>query len=213
MSRQASGLRPPRSGDAAAVPATSRRRPLWRASASAYDQPWFFSSRDTAVDPGRFDLESPHGTCYWAVSAAAAIIEFTADPDALDVPALVAADLDDVTVWVAENVPAARSPRLADTTVASVPTLNGEIATTVPHDLPWQWADAFHADGRTGIVYRGRFASDDAVALFGRAGVPDDAPAATRTAATGHIDELPPAFTAHISSVGSIADFQSAPPP
>ncbi|CAN5411287.1 hypothetical protein BH23ACT9_BH23ACT9_28440 [soil metagenome] len=192
---------------------SGRRRPLWRASASEYARPWFYSSRDTAADPGRFDLASPHGTCYWAVSAAAAVIEFTADPDALDPPALVAADLHDVALWVAHEVPAARSPRLADTTVASIQTLNGEIATIVPYDLPWQWADAFHADGRTGIVYRGRFASDDAVALFGLTGIPDDPPTAIRHAATDHIDELPPAFTAHIGSVGSITDYETAPPP
>lgn len=213
MPRQSSGLRPPRPGDAVDVPSTSRRRPLWRASATTHDQPWFFSSRDTADDPGRFDLESPHGTCYWAMSAAAAIIEFTADPDALEPPALVADDFNNVAVWVAADVPAARSPRLADTTVASVPTLNGEIATIVPFDLPWQWADDFHADGRTGILYRGRFASDDAVALFGPAGAPDNAPAATRGAATDHIGDLPLAFTTHISTVGSIADFDLGPAP
>jgi hypothetical protein len=30
---------------------------------------------------GRFDLERPHGTCYWGLTAAAAIIETTTDPD------------------------------------------------------------------------------------------------------------------------------------
>lgn len=213
VSRQTSGLRAPRHGDAAAVPSTSRRRPLWRAVATEHDQPWFYSSRDTAADPGRFDLSSPHGTCYWALSAAAALIEFTADPDALHPPALVVADLDDIALWVAEDVGAARSPHLADTTLASVPTLTAEIATIVPYDLPGQWADAFHADGRTGILFRGRFASADAVAVFGASGIPEDPPLATRHATTDHIDELPPAFTTHIGRIGTLSDFGRAPAP
>lgn len=105
---------------------------MWLASDRANAQPWFYSSSDTAADPGRFDLPAPHGTCYWALTAIAAILEATADPDALDPPTIVVSDLDHLTVWEAADVPAARTRRLADTTVASVPTLTGEIATIVP---------------------------------------------------------------------------------
>lgn len=84
--------------------------------------------------------------------------------------------------------------------MAAVPGLTAELATMVPYDLPWQWADALHTDGRSGIVYRSRFGQDDAVALFGPAGIPPDAPGATRQPALAYRDEFPSAFLAQIGT-------------
>lgn len=213
MARQATGLRRPGEHDAGSVPSTSRRRSLWRACDRAHPQPWFFSARDTTVDPGRFDLAEPAGTSYWALTPGGAIIETTADPDALDPPAIVLTDLARLTVWEGRRIPRARQRRLADLTVASLPHLTAEIATVVPYAIPWAWADAFHADGRTGICYRGRFSNDDAVALFGRSGVPLDAPQAVPTPATDHYDALPDGFKTHAGPTGGLATFRRGAPP
>lgn len=214
MARQQPGLRLPGPGDVHRVPSTSRRRRLWRACGRTYPQPWFFSSRDTARDPGRFDLRSDDGgTCYWAVSAAAAVIEAVADPDAPEPPLLTLAGLANLSVWSAAHVPAARRRRLADTTVAALPALTGELATIVPYDIPWAWADAFHADGRTGICYRGRFSHDDSLALFGPAGIPPDLPGTARHPASDFYDALPIGFRQGVGTVGDFGTLPRGAPP
>lgn len=212
MPRQRTGLRAPRHGDVLAVPVTSRRRPLWRACDRRHDQPWWLSTRTANADPGRFDLVEPRGTCYWALSPSTAIIEKVADPDQADPPVVTLAALGRLAVWRADRVRQARS-RLADVTVASVPGLTGELATIVPYELCWRWADAFDAAGRHGILYRSRFAIDESVALFGPCGVPDEAPAAEPTTALDHYDALPPAFRAGVGTVGALRDLDRAPPP
>ena len=122
------------------------------------------------------------------------------------------AALQRLAVWRADAVPAVRS-KLADTTRASVPTLTAELATVVPYTLPWLWADAFAAAGRNGLLYRARFANDEAVALFGSSGVPEDAPASDRGAAADHFDDLPPAFRVGVGTVGNLDDLPRGPAP
>lgn len=117
-----------------------------------------------------------------------------------------------MVVWHAERVPQARS-RLADTTVASVPTLTGELSTIVPYELAWQWADAFDAVGRRGISYQARFALDESVALFGSRDVPDDPPPAEPAPALDHYDALPPGLRAGVGTVGAFHQLDRAPPP
>jgi hypothetical protein len=212
MPRQRVGLRPPRPGDARAVPTTGRRRPLWRACDRRRDQPWWYSTRTDNPDPGRFDLALPRGTCYWALSPATALVEKIADPDQEEAPVASVTALARLMVWRAENVAPARS-KLANTTVASVPTLTAELATIVPYALPWQWADAFDAAGRHGILYRARFALDESIALFGRNGAAEHTPEAHPTAALEHYDALPSGFRAGVGTVGPKADLDPAPPP
>lgn len=212
MTRQKAGLRAPRPGDAKKVPSTWRRRPLYRAVADSHTQPWWYSTRTGNPDPGRFDLESPRGTCYWALSPASALIERTTDPDQSDEPVLTLDALRRLRVWKAVDVPAARS-KLADTTRPSVPGLTAEISTIVPYDLSWAWADAFHADGRNGILYRARFAMDESVALFGDSGVPDEAPEAGRSSAVSYADTLPLGFRAGLGAVGDLDTLERAPAP
>lgn len=108
--------------------------------------------------PPTIRLRSPRGTCYWALSAPAAVIEVTSDPDQLDPPVLTLAALERLAVWQALDVPAARS-KLADSTRAAVPGLTAELSTIVPDDIPWAWADALDADGRHGLLYVARVAS------------------------------------------------------
>lgn len=203
------GLRAPATGDVGRVPSTSRRRPLWRACDRRHEQPWWFSTRTSANDPGRFDLRSPRGTCYWALSAPAAVIEVTSDPDQLDPPVLTLAALERLAVWQALDVPAARS-KLADITRAAVPGLTAELSTIVPYDIPWAWADALHADGRHGLLYVARFALEESVALFGAAGAPCSVPPASRSVGLDHYEELPSGFRAGIGSVGDLASLPRA---
>lgn len=212
MSRQQAGLRAPRPADAASVPSTSRRRPLYRCCDARHDRPWWFSNRTDSPDPGRFDLISPQGTCYLALSPSAAIIERTTDPDQVDDPVLSLDALAALTVWEAADVPAARS-KLADTTRPSVPTLTAEVATVVPYTLAWAWADAFWADGRSGVLYLARFAMDESVALFGEAGTPDAAPVATPSSALTYADDLPDGFRAGLGTVGALDALERAPAP
>lgn len=212
MARQAVGLRRPRPGDAEAVPTTGRRRPLWRATHRRHPHPWWFSSRTDNPAPGRFDLAHPRGCCYWGLSPAAAIIEVTADPDLDDPPVLSLDALAGLAVWRADDVPAARSG-LADATVASVPTLTGELATIASYELPWAWADAFDAAARSGVLYTARFGQDESIALFGHAGAPDRPPPVEPSAAVDHYHALPPGFRAGIGTVGTLDQLPKAPPP
>jgi hypothetical protein len=212
VTRQVPGLRAPQPDQAAQVPITSRRRPLWRACARTHPQPWWYATRTDGPHPGRFDLADPDGTCYWAMTPATALLEVTADPQQLDPPVLSVAALQRLSVWRADTVPAARS-KLADTTVASVPGLTAELATIVPYDLAWQWADALHAEGRSGIVYRSRFGQDDGVALFGPPGIPPHTPEATRQSALAYGGELPPAFLAQIGTVGALDQLERGEDP
>lgn len=212
MARQRPALQPPRLGDVARVPSTGRRRPLWRACARHHSQPWWFSTRTENPAPGRFDLQSPRGTCYWALSPAAAIIEATSDPDQAVLPVVTLEALARLSVWQAVDVARARS-RLADTTRPSVPTLTAEIATIVPYTLPWVWADAFDADGRHGVLYRARFAIEESVALFGPMGSAGDMPAADRTSTLEHIAELPPGYRVGLGAVGRLDELPRGPAP
>lgn len=211
--RQQRGLRAPRPGDGSKVRTTHRRRTLYRAVASHDTSPWWYSSRDTAENPGRFDLTTPDGTCYWAVSIGGAILEAITDPEQEDPPLISLGGLRRMSVWQADQVAAARRT-LADATVASLPGLTGEIGTYVPYEVTWQWADTFHAAGLHGIVYRGRFAQDDCLALFGAAGLhPHPEAIVSRRPATGLTDHLPAAYLGNVASVGNLDELDAAPPP
>lgn len=209
MSRQQPALGTPDPVTIGQVPMTRRRRPLWRACPAGRASPWWFSTRDQNPAPGRFDLADGRGTSYWALTAAGAILEATADPDSEEPPVISTAALSALEVWAAADVPAARS-RLADTTRASVPGLTGELATHWDYTRTWPWADAFDAAGYTGILYRGRFAQDEAVALFGPAGLDADPPHAARRRALDHARELPPAM---VATVGDLDMLEAAPEP
>ena len=169
MSRAEPALRPPRPGDAERLPARAAPTRVYRAVDRRHPQPWHFSNRDETSDPGRFDLAGDGGTCSLAATAVGAILEAFGDPEAeLPVPVTPKA-LAQMRVWHGEL---RRPVDLADTTTPSIPTMTGEIGTITPYTVPHAWADAVHAAGRDGIIYRGRFAQDDCVALFAPKGIP-----------------------------------------
>lgn len=124
---------------------------------------WWFSSDGS----GRFDLEPPEGTCYFATDPYAAIRE--------------ASRLGPVTPgWIAEREarivsPPDPPPRLAATTrkAAGRFGVTPELVTLVPYDLPRRWAAAFRAQGFGGIRHQLRHdprARPSGVSLFGPAG-------------------------------------------
>jgi hypothetical protein len=168
--------------------------PLHRAVAVRFDQPWWFSSRDGSADPGRYDLRSPNGTCYWYDQPAGALLERLVDPDTLE-PIIASSDLDLVRLW---TIAPTRLGPVADITDrrSRVPK---ELSTTVPYNVepgPWQWADALTAARWEGLVGWTRMDPSDSrtVALFGPAGT--DPPTSYRGSAPvavparNHADDL-----------------------
>lgn len=222
MTRQQSGLRAPGKDSAQDVPIARRDDVvLFRTVDRRHPQPWYFTSRD-ADHPngaGRFDLAPPAGTCYLSATAASALLEVLSDPEADGPPVTSFRTLSSLTVWAGE-VSSARD--LANTVVASAPGLTLELSTVTPYELPHAWADAFHADGRGGLVYRCRFGMAEGVALFSEiAGPPKpNDPEDPRhrgkmqpIAATEILAELPPAFRRNVGLAVWSREFETARDP
>jgi hypothetical protein len=124
---------------------------------------WWYSSDGS----GRFDLQPPEGTCYFATDRYAAIRE--------------ASRLGPVTPqWVAEREVRTVSPpdagaRLAATTrkAAGKYRITNELVSIVPYDVPRRWAAAFRAHGFAGIRHQlghDQRARPGGISLFGAAG-------------------------------------------
>jgi RES domain len=149
-------------GDLTGFPAVAPPKRMARVCRAARDTWWF-----SADGSGRFDLAPPHGTCYLATDAYAAIREATR--------------LGPVSsLWVQarelrEVAPPAPDARLAATTRQGAGRygVTTELATVVPYDLPRRWAAAFHAHGFDGIRHQLRHdqrARPSGIALFGPTG-------------------------------------------
>lgn len=117
---------------------------------------------------GRFDLESPHGTCYWASTELAAARERLGRSGGL-----VAHDEVDGARVSAVQFDPGRLADLLDSDAARRG-VTQELASSVPYDLAQRWAKAFDAAGFAGVRYQPRFSTDrvEAVACFGDAGKP-----------------------------------------
>lgn len=144
--------------------------PLYRAH-TVGNSPWWFSS-DLS---GRFDLISPHGTCYLATDETTALRErFGHDLVRQGVVTFTAAAR---TLVSQLRVPSARwlantcSRRAADFGMTR------EIGSCYQYDIPQAWAAAFFHGGRhTGIQYQTRFTTGsaaNAAAVFDDAGQRD----------------------------------------
>lgn len=213
MSRQRRALRGPRGVDIGKVPIADRSdTTLFRAVAADRPQPWWLSNRArSGRGAGRFDLGGSRGTCYLSSTPVGAILERVGDPQADEQPLVSTRTLEAMAVWHG-NVPSA--DKLAD--VPSVPQLTGEISTVEDYTLTWEWADAFDRAGHRGVLYRGRFAQAECVALFGEAGAGDAGtqPARLdRTPAVAYELELPPAWRAAVTRPPTAAESPQAPAP
>lgn len=141
---------------------------------------WWFAS-----DPsGRFNLDAPEGTCYFALDRVTAVLEVLRDdlngiqvhPDAvttrrvsvINAPAaLRLADLGDATAWT-----------------FSVTNAIGAADGSVPgtYDLTRAWASGFHAAKFEGVKYATHFSTQaNGIAIFGGSGDPTLAAGATLT--------------------------------
>lgn len=148
-------------GNLTGFPSTPPPRRLMRICSSA-NRTWWFSSDGS----GRFDLEPPDGTCYFAVDEYAAVREATR--------------LGPVThEWVGAReirvIETDGNTRLAAITrkAAGGYGVTGELVTLVPYDLPREWAAAFRSRGFDGIRHPLRHdnrARPSGVSLFGPAG-------------------------------------------
>jgi len=150
-------------GDLSGFPAVPPPRQLVRVCQAGL-QVWWFSSDGS----GRFDLETPNGTCYLATDSYAAIRE--------------ASRLGPVsTGWVEARELRKVSPpepgaRLAATTrqAAGRFGVTTELVTVVPYELTRRWAGAFRRHGFDGIRHQLRHdqrARASGIALFGPAGL------------------------------------------
>ena len=151
---------------------------LHRAEAS----PWWFSSDGS----GRFDLDPPRGTCYFAASPVGAFIEVFRVETVIPEPALDARAL--------SRVVSPKRARLADCTVSKARRfgITGAIHTQPDYELPRAWAAAFARAGFDGIRYR--LSHDPAqrevgVAVFDESGEHDYAVRKTEPVPAEVIDE------------------------
>lgn len=177
MSQREAGVQGPPVHVDSGFPHSRPRRRIWfRAHVLREEQAdagcWFHSSAGTSSD-GRFDLARPQGTCYFADTALAAARERLGRPG--DVVAH-----DEVEGRVVSSVSFAPGV-LADLMHrdAARHGVTRELSTSVPYRLAQQWARTFADAGFEGIRYQPRFSSEPAlaIAVFGEAGRPADAPA------------------------------------
>lgn len=189
MTRESVALGDPQGKDLSALPChvPEPDRPAYRVHRLGLS-PWWYAHDDG----GRFNLSSPHGTCYLAENETAAVREVAGE--SLVGLGVITADFADARAVSALRLPG--SPRLADLTssAAADAGITREICTCVPYDQPRTWARAIFASSFDGIRYFARFstgAADIALAHFGLSGQaehdadPSPTPLATVAAACG----------------------------
>jgi hypothetical protein len=198
MPRNQPALGEPTAERVTRVPDRAVAEPVYRAQWD-HLEPWWFSTRTDNPRAGRFDLPLPHGTCYFADDPVATLIEKLVDPAQAE-PLVRSDDLDRLRIWSGRLPPPWE--RVADTTdrASRVPK---ELGTITPYDLPWRWADALHADGRSALRYWLRLdpGAGRGVAVFSDHGAPAEPPP---------LDPEPAA--AHAAGLREAVDVLESPP-
>lgn len=151
------------------VPATGTGRRLYREHGLREDAAdggcWWFASDGE----GRFDLQSPRGTCYFGETEGVAVRERCGRILAMGLP--LTEDLYRGRVVSEVKAPAPGRP-VADMAhpEALQGGVTGELAATSDHELTQEWARACWAAGFGGIRYTPRFTPgrEAALALFGQ---------------------------------------------
>jgi hypothetical protein len=132
----------------------------------AGNAPWWFDSSGA----GRFDLASPHGTCYLATEDVVALVEVIGG-DVRD--GVVARSFVEARRLRELRVPFVHRLALLAHRGARRFGVTAEIHTVVPYDVPQRWAAELDAAGFDGVAYRARHdpsGRGTSVALFGRTG-------------------------------------------
>lgn len=155
---------------------------------SHWTSPWWFASAGADEQGGRFDLPSPHGTCYLAENLEGALLE-----KVLRRPRRIVAT-EQLEHLVHVTVAVVKPPPTADLTAPAVTGLgvNSEISTGLDDARPRAWAAALHRAGWRAVRYALRADStlrQRGVALFGRSGLHSRAPAGLR-ASVGTLDPV-----------------------
>lgn len=177
MSRERVSLGEPGDRDLSGLPLLGLHpsQPVYRAHRADHS-PWWYASGDG----GRFNLPMPHGTCYLANDETAAIREVAGE--SLVNLGCVSAEFAAARVVSSLSVATTRTlADLADSGAARFG-VTREISTCVPYSIPQAWARAIHGHQFDGIRYPARFSTgtgDLALAVFGAAGLHDDAVDAT----------------------------------
>ena len=156
---------------------------------SELPDPWFFSTVLSEIDVrgGRFDLNSPRGTCYAAESLEGCLVEKLLRRP---VKVVVGERLDELFHTVARS---SSSLRTADLTSASANGfgLNAEVHSSVSYILPRRWAAALRAAGFRAVRHLLRGDNSQQLAgraLFGSDGLHSRAPIGVRTISRRPLD-------------------------
>lgn len=193
MARDVTALRNPTPAAVARIPTVALDHVVYRVQWVGR-APWWFSTRTGNPSPGRFDLETPSGTCYFADDPVAAMIEKLVDP-CQEEPLVDVRDLQRLRVW--SGVLQAPWAVAADTTDRRSRVFK-ELGTIVPYDLSWRWADAVYdgGRGRPALRYWLRLnpGSGRGIAVFSDAGTTADPPPLRDRPAVDHLDELRAVF-------------------
>jgi hypothetical protein len=149
--------------------------------------PWYFSSQPDDRPGGRFDLDHPHGTCYWAESLEGALLEAV-----LRVPRR-AVTVDRLEELIHHSVKPGKGLRVADATskLATSFAVNAEIHTTLDYERCREWARALYRDKWRGVRFALRSDSSlrsRANAVFGPKGPSKRAPRALAGAVNAPLD-------------------------
>jgi hypothetical protein len=167
--RQRIAQQPPRQDtDYARFPLrTLKAGDRWYRQHHADHDPWWFSSNGA----GRFDLDSPNGTCYLADNPAATVRE-RVGPKIADHGAVAASTLAGRLISALPLPSDQRSANLDAGRAADQYGVTGELVTMTPYAIPQAWARALHQAGFDAIKGRLRFAvgRTRGLALFGPAG-------------------------------------------
>ena len=166
--RQAVSLRPPPEAPRELEGFPSRtvapEQQLWRVVRKGRG-PWWFGNSGN----GRFDLPSPHGTCYLAADELSALLEVIG-PERMG--GGISTLFFDRRRFRRLRLP--RPTRLADLTSRRCAGfgITLEIHAVVPYDRTQAWASGFHRAGAGGLLYFVRHdpSGGKGVALFSKAG-------------------------------------------
>jgi hypothetical protein len=200
MARAVPALRRPDPAAVVRVPSATLDGEVHRAQWAHHD-PWWFSTRTGNLAAGRFDLALPHGTCYFADDPLGALIEKLADPEQED-PLVPAEDLERLHVWSVTLPPP--WDVVADTTDRAS-RVSKELGCVVPYEVCWEWADALHHAGRSGLRYWLRLdpGAGRGVAVFGGDGTPPGRPALRGESATRYTEQLRDSFDLVVPTITS----------
>lgn len=136
---------------------------------------WFSSAPSNPNDGGRYDLPTPDGTCYLAMSEAGAVWE-RIGPDHAKF-GWVWSDLLDNRVISELHLPHDVSAADISNADAAVYRVTNELITTSDYALTQDWARTLHQHGFDAVISSLRFSpgGDKGLALFGPTGAPDPA--------------------------------------